>query len=66
MDTYVCVETALRSAFDLGYKVVLPRDLVAANARHMNWHERTLEIVQKIYGPVVDSSEINQIWSTST
>jgi ureidoacrylate peracid hydrolase len=65
MDTYVCVETTLRTAFDLGYKVVLPKDLVAANARHLDWHERTLAIVQKIYGPVVDSSEINQIWASS-
>ncbi|MDP2648979.1 MAG: cysteine hydrolase [bacterium] len=64
MDTYVCVETALRSGFDLGYRVVLPKDLVAANARHLDWHERTLAIVQKIYGPVIDSSEINHIWSS--
>jgi len=64
MDTYVCVETALRSAFDMGYKVVLPKDLVAANAKHADWSERTFALVQKIYGPVVESSEINQIWSS--
>lgn len=38
MDTYWCVETAIRNAFDLGYKVVVPKDLLACNARRLDLH----------------------------
>ena len=62
MDTYWCVETAIRNAFDLGYKVVVPNDLVACNGRHKDLHTRTLELVQKTFGVVVSSEEINKIW----
>ena len=62
MDTYWCVETAIRNAFDLGYKVVVPEDLVACNSRHLDLHNRTLDLVKKTFGVVVSSDEINKIW----
>jgi len=62
MDTYWCVETAIRNAFDLGYKVVVPKDLVACNGRHINLHERTLELAEKAFGTVTTAEEINQAW----
>jgi ureidoacrylate peracid hydrolase len=63
LDTYWCVETAIRNAFDLGYKVVVPKDLVACNGRHQDLHRRTLELVQKTFGVIVTSEEINKIWN---
>ena len=62
MDTCWCVETAIRSAFDLGYKVVVPKDLVACGGRHQDWHDRTLELVKKTFGVVTNFKEIKTIW----
>ncbi|MDE1924952.1 MAG: cysteine hydrolase family protein [Patescibacteria group bacterium] len=62
MDTYWCVETAIRNAFDLGYKIVVPEDLVACNGRHLELHNRTLELTRKTFGIVIDSEELNAIW----
>lgn len=62
MDTYWCVETAIRNAFDLGYKVVVPEDLVAGNAKNLDLHNRTLELVRRTFGALSTSSEINKIW----
>lgn len=62
MDTYWCVETAIRNAFDLGYKVVVPKDLVACNGRHIELHNRTLELVQKNFGALTTADEIKKVW----
>jgi ureidoacrylate peracid hydrolase len=62
LDTYWCVETAIRNAFDLGYKVVVPEDLVACNGKHRDLHNRTLELVKRTFGVVTTSAEINTIW----
>ena len=62
MDTYWCVETAIRNAFDLGYSVVVPEDLLACNGKHLDLHNRTLELVKRTFGVVTHSSEINSIW----
>lgn len=62
MDTYWCVETAIRNAFDLGYRVVVPEDLLACNGKHLDLHNRTLELVKRTFGVVTNSSEINSIW----
>lgn len=66
MDTYWCVETAIRNAFDLGYKVVVPKDLLACNGKYLDLHNRTLELVDKTFGVVATSSEINEIWKAKT
>ncbi len=65
MDTYWCVETAVRNAFDLGYKVVVPNDAVACSGRHLDLHNRTLELVQRTFGVVATSAEIQAIWKSS-
>jgi ureidoacrylate peracid hydrolase len=62
MDTMYCVEAAIREAFDRGYKVVVPRDLVACNAKNLDLHHHTLRMVDKVFGVVVDSAEINRVW----
>ncbi|MFA6392689.1 MAG: isochorismatase family cysteine hydrolase [Candidatus Paceibacterota bacterium] len=62
MDTFYCVETAIRNGFDLGYKIVVPEDLVACNAKHIGLHNRTLELVKKSYGVLTSSLELGQIW----
>jgi len=65
MDTYWCVETAIRNAFDIGYRIVVPEDLLACNGKHLDLHNRTLELVKRTFGIVTTSSEINKIWGQS-
>lgn len=65
MDSYWCVETAIRNAFDLGYKVVVPKDLLACGGRHEDLHNRTLELVQKTFGVVTTAAEIIKIWQNN-
>lgn len=62
MDTYYCVETAIRNGYDLGYKIVVPEDLVAGNGKHIELHNRTLELVRKTYGVLSLSDELAGIW----
>lgn len=64
MDTYYCVETAIRNGFDLGYKIVVPEDLVAGSSRHMDFHNRTLQLVKKTYGIVTTSHRLAEAWKT--
>lgn len=62
MDTYICVETAIRSGFDLGYKIVVPSDAVACNGRHAEFHNNTLKLVDKLYGKLSTADEIISLW----
>ena len=62
MDTYYCVEAAIRNGYDLGYKIVVPEDLVAGNGKHIEIHNRTLELVQRTFGIVSNSVELSGIW----
>jgi ureidoacrylate peracid hydrolase len=64
VSTQICVETAIRNGFDLGYKIVVPRDLVATTASDPEIQTRTLSLVEKTYGVVVDSSDILKILQT--
>jgi len=63
MDTIYCVETAIRNAFDLGYKVVVATDLVAGNAKNKDLAEKTLEMASRM-GVTTTSDEIIEIWKT--
>ena len=65
MDTFYCVETAIRNGFDLGYKIVVAEDLVACNGKHRGLHERTLQLVEKSYGVVVTAEALRGIWSAA-
>ncbi len=58
VSTQICVETAIRNGFDIGYKIVVARDLVATTSNNPSTQERTLQIVEKTYGVVVGSAEI--------
>lgn len=64
VSTQICVETAIRNGFDIGYKIVVPRDLVATTSKDPGTQERTLRLVEKTYGVVVDSSEIIGVLQT--
>lgn len=61
VSTQICVETAIRNGFDIGYKIVVARDLVATTSHDPHIQERTLRLVTKTYGVVADSSEIIRI-----
>lgn len=56
IDTYICVESTIRDAFNKGYDVILVRDCVASrNPKH---HQTTLEQVAEAFGLVVTSEEL--------
>jgi nicotinamidase-related amidase len=63
MDIIYCVETAIRNTFDLGYKVVIPVDMVAGNAKSQDLNEKTFKLVRKTYGEMTSSSELIDIWN---
>jgi ureidoacrylate peracid hydrolase len=56
IDTYICVESSIRDAFNKGYDVILAADCVAS--REPKLHEATLEQISEAYGLVLDSSLI--------
>ncbi|OGB84944.1 hypothetical protein A2994_01195 [candidate division Kazan bacterium RIFCSPLOWO2_01_FULL_48_13] len=62
MDIIFCVETAIRNGYDLGYKIVVPEDLIAGNAKAKELNERTLELVRKTFGVVTNYEELAKIW----
>lgn len=64
-DSEFCVETAVRNAFDLGFKVVVPKDLIANNGRKVHREEILLELVETWYGVVTTSEEISTIWTVN-
>lgn len=62
VDTQICVDTAVRNGFDLGYKIVLLEDCVATNMKHKEIHDKTIDLVRKSYGVVLSSTELFDIW----
>lgn len=52
--TNVCVESTIRSAYDLGYRVVLLKDCVAGPSREA---QRATEDVMSAFGQVMDHRE---------
>jgi ureidoacrylate peracid hydrolase len=58
IDTYVCVESSVRDAFNKGYDVILVKDCVAS--RNPKLHEATLDQVAEAFGWVMDSVELIQ------
>lgn len=56
IDTYICVESTVRDAFNRGYDVILVSDCVASrNPRH---HRTTLEQVGEAFGLVLTTDEL--------
>lgn len=56
IDTYICVESSVRDAFNRGYDVILVKDCVASrNPKH---HKTTLEQVGEAFGLVVGSDQL--------
>jgi ureidoacrylate peracid hydrolase len=62
MDIIFCVDTAVRNGFDLGYKIVVVEDMVAGNAKYIDWNKKTLDIIKYGYGMVVTSTELIEAW----
>jgi ureidoacrylate peracid hydrolase len=61
VSTQICVETAIRNGFDLGYKIIVPSDLIGTTSSNPTIQERTLDLVKKTYGIVSSSAEITVI-----
>jgi ureidoacrylate peracid hydrolase len=58
IDTYICVESSVREAFNKGYDVILVGDCVASrNPKH---HQSTLEQIAESYGWVLSVDELIQ------
>jgi len=64
VDTQFCVETAVRNGYDLGYKIVLVSDCIGTNAKHIEVHNHTIELVKRSYGVVLTSEELIHIWKS--
>lgn len=62
MDIIFCVETAIRNGYDLGYKIVVPTDMIAGNANSKIMNEKTLELIKKSYGVLTSSEELLHFW----
>ena len=58
--TNVCVESAARTGFSLGYHIVLPSDCVGY--RRKNLHEASLENIERYYGTVTNSENLLALW----
>lgn len=58
IDTYICVESSIRDAFNKGYDVITVSDCVAS--RNPAHHKTTLEQVAEAYGWVVTTDELIQ------
>ncbi len=63
VSTQICVETAIRNGFDLGYKIVVPEDLVGTTSSDSQTQERTLNLVRRTYGAVCSFKEISDLLS---
>ncbi|MFQ5541636.1 MAG: cysteine hydrolase family protein [Candidatus Binatia bacterium] len=62
IDTYICVESTVRDAFNRGYDVILVSDCVASrNSKH---HQTTLDQVGEAFGLVVSSDELIRLMKT--
>lgn len=56
IDSYICVESSARDAFNKGYDVILLKDCVASRERKL--HEATLAQIAEAYGWVMTTSEL--------
>lgn len=56
VNTDICVDTTLRSAFTLGYNIIIPEDLVASI--NQDTHKQLMKIFHRFFGTVVKSDEI--------
>lgn len=56
IDTYVCVESTVRDAFNRGFDVILVEDCVAS--RNPKNHQTTLEQVREAFGWVLSAPEL--------
>ncbi len=56
VNTDICVDTTVRSAFTLGYNIIIPEDLVASINQEA--HQHLLKIFHRFFGTVVKSDEI--------
>jgi ureidoacrylate peracid hydrolase len=56
IDTYICVESTLRDAFNRGYDVILAEDAVASTRPDL--HRATIEGVRNAFGLVLPVAEL--------
>ncbi|MBI4565602.1 MAG: cysteine hydrolase [Planctomycetes bacterium] len=61
VDTYICVESTLRDAFNRGYDIVLAEDAVASTRPDL--HRATIEGVRDAFGLAMPVAEVKR-WMT--
>ena len=64
INTDVCIDTTLRSAFTLGYNILIPEDIVASMNREA--HKHLLKIFHHFFGAVVKSDDILEFLGRKT
>lgn len=63
VDTRLCVESTVRQAFDLGYRVEVVRDLVATRGDNRLFHEASLAVMGKYFATLTDSETVMRRWA---
>lgn len=63
VDTHVCVESAARQGYDLGYRMVVLSDLVATRASAQASHDDALVTCEKYFGLVMTSEDLLKLWA---
>lgn len=60
-----CVDSTMRGAFTKGYNIVIAEDLVAMPKQLRNEHNATLSVCKVIFGFVLQSRDISDVWSST-
>jgi ureidoacrylate peracid hydrolase len=61
VSTQICIETAIRNGFGLGYKNVVPSDLVGTTSNDPEAQTVTLNRVKKTFGVVTSLDKVTHI-----
>lgn len=61
----ICVESTARSALDLGFNIILLKDLIGTSRFMENHEKEMLSTFQIIFGDVLLSEEVLKLWKTN-
>jgi ureidoacrylate peracid hydrolase len=56
VDTHICVEGTVRNGYDLGYRMVVLEDLVATRKSEEARHDSSLQLCERYFATVIESS----------
>lgn len=60
--TSVCVESAVRTAFSLGYHIIVPKDLVSMPKERLDLHRASIKNMGIVFAHITTSKDIIRMW----